>query len=525
MSEATRWIADKLLELDSPTREDVSRLKHEAARRFDLPGFPGNADILRILEEDERRELLPLLRRKSTRSLSGVKVIAVMTKPYPCPHGRCAYCPGGPTEDSPQSYTGHEPAAMRGAQNNYDPRLQVQNRMEQLRAIGHKVDKVELIIMGGTFPASPREYQRRFVWGCLDALNGSESASLEDAKNGAEVAKIRNVGMTVETRPDCISRKDINFLLNLGVTRVEMGVQTVYDDIYRLVNRGHSVDDVVKSTRLMKDSALKILYHMMPGMPGSDFDRDISSFKTIFEDPRFKPDMIKIYPTLVIEGTELYDWWKQGDYEPLMTMEAAKLVAKVKAMIPPWIRIMRVQRDIPSQYISAGVKKGNLRQIAKKILEDEGKQCRCIRCREVGHRQRAGVQPDPNRLSIQHHTYEASEGLEDFISAEDLINDVLVGFLRLRIPSPNPYRPEITSSTGLIRELHVYGEMVPVGEDDSEAWQHIGWGEKLLKEAERTAAEEYDMDRMVVMSALGTKEYYSSLGYRKDGTYVSKELK
>lgn len=524
MTKCIRWIADKLLELDSPTKMDVSRLKHEAARRFDVSGFPGNADILKILDDEERRQLLPILRRKSTRSLSGVKVIAVMTEPYPCPHGRCAYCPGGPTENSPQSYTGHEPAAMRGFQNNYDPRQQVINRMEQLKAIGHKVDKVELIIMGGTFPATPSDYQKQFVKGCLDALNNKKSTSLKEAKQTAETSKIRNVGMTVETRPDCISKSDINSLLDLGVTRIEMGVQTVYDDIYRLVERGHSVDDVVKATSLMKDSALKIVYHMMPGMPGSDKERDVNSFKTIFRDPRFKPDMIKIYPTLVIEGTKIYEWWKQGDYEPLTTMEAAKIVARVKEMVPPWIRIMRVQRDIPSQYITAGVKKGNLRQIAKELLNDEGKQCRCIRCREVGHRQREGINPDPDRLVIKHYSYKASRGIEDFISVEDPANDVLIGFLRLRIPQTEIYRPEITPSTGLIRELHVYGEMVPVGDDTSNAWQHSGWGEKLLREAERTAAEEYDLNKMVVMSALGTKKYYSSFGYRKDGVYVSKEL-
>ncbi|MDP2899730.1 MAG: tRNA uridine(34) 5-carboxymethylaminomethyl modification radical SAM/GNAT enzyme Elp3, partial [Candidatus Bathyarchaeota archaeon] len=303
MDRALREIVEKLLLLERPSRADLDRIKIEVARAHGLPRIPRNSELLATLTEEEVELLLPVLRRKEARALSGVSVVAVMTKPYPCPHGRCAYCPGGPDEDSPQSYTGYEPAAMRGAQNEYDPYRQVKARIRQLQTIGHVVDKVDLIIMGGTFPASPRPYQEGFVKGCLGALTDVPSADLAEAKLNAEKSNIRNVGITVETRPDCIREKDVDGMLDLGVTRVELGVQNVFDDIYERVDRGHSVRDVVDATARLKDSALKICYHMMPGLPGSSPERDLEGFRTIFEDPRFKPDMLKIYPTLVVKGT------------------------------------------------------------------------------------------------------------------------------------------------------------------------------------------------------------------------------
>ena len=515
-----REIIDQLLLIDEPTRNHLEKLKFQAARNYSLDRIPSNSELIKLLTGKEREKLLPILRRKTSRSISGVNVVAVMTKPQPCPHGRCAYCPGGPEMDSPQSYTGHEPAAMRGSQNKFDPKQQVISRIKQLEAIGHEVDKIDLIIMGGTFPATSNEYQRWFVKECLDAITGEGSLSLQDAKLRAETSGIRNVGITVETRPDCLCESDIGNLLDMGVTRVEVGVQNVYDDVYNLVERGHTVRDVITGTRRLKDSALKVCYHMMPGLPGSDLDRDLEGFKVIFDKNDFKPDMLKIYPTLVVKGTKLYDWWRQGKYTPLTTEQAIELVSKVKQLIPPWIRVMRIQRDIPLHQIEAGVSKSNLRQLVGENLSEQGLYCRCIRCREVGH---SKVQLDPAELEIIHREYEASEGLEDFISVEDPSKDVLVGFLRLRIPSETVFRPELTSKTGLIRELHVYGEMTPVGEC-SQDWQHRGLGEKLMDEAEKTSLEQYDMKHMVVMSALGTKEYYKRLGYVKNGSYVSKDL-
>jgi elongator complex protein 3 len=516
-----REIIDLLLEKETPTRDDLENAKFQVTRKYNLGRIPGNSELIRLLTTDEREKLIPVLRRKATRALSGVNVVAVMTKPMACPHGRCAYCPGGPEVDSPQSYTGYEPAAMRGIQNGFDPYSQVRSRMEQLEAIGHTVDKIDLIIMGGTFPAGPRDYQAWFVKGCLDAVTGKESRSLAEAKRLAETSTIRNVGVTVETRPDCLTENDVNNMLDLGVTRVEVGVQNVYDDIYKLVERGHTLQDVVEGTRRLKDSALKICYHMMPGLPGSSMQRDLDGFRQIFTDQRYMPDMLKIYPTLVVKGTKLYDWWRRGNYEPLTTEQATELVAQVKEMVPPWVRIMRVQRDIPLHQIEAGVDKSNLRQLAQERMRERGSRCHCIRCREAGHRSREGVEPES--LELVRRTYEASGGEENFIGVEDTENDVLVGFIRLRIPSDLVFRPEITPSTGVVRELHVYGRMTPVGLDGYD-WQHMGWGEALMEEAERIAEEEYGMDRMVVMSALGTKEYYGRLGYACDGTYVSKPL-
>jgi len=332
--------------MPSPSREDVNRVKVEVCGEHGLNRIPGNAEIIGILKPSEAERLLPVLTRKRIRAASGVTVVAVMTEPRPCPHGRCAYCPGGPSEGVPQSYTGREPAAMRGAQNRYVPFRQVSSRIRQLRAIGHSVDKVDLIIMGGTFPAAPVNYQRGFVKGCLDALTGRQATSLTEAKRLAESSRIRNVGITVETRPDCAGVEDVDRMLELGVTRVELGVQNVYDDIYDAVERWHSVEDVVDATRVLKDSGLKVCYHMMPGLPGSTIDRDLEGFKTIFRDSRFKPDMIKIYPTLVMGGTKLHDWWRQGRYKPLSTEEAVELVAKVKEIVPTWVRIMRVHRIV-----------------------------------------------------------------------------------------------------------------------------------------------------------------------------------
>jgi elongator complex protein 3 len=520
LDRALREIVDKLLQINDPTRSDLDQVKIEVARAHGLPQIPRNSEILATLSIEESELLLPILRRKEARTLSGVSVIAVMTAPYPCPHGRCAYCPGGPDEDSPQSYTGYEPAAMRGAQNEYDPYRQVKARIKQLQTIGHIVDKVDLIIMGGTFPASPHNYQEGFVKGCLDALTDTPSVNLTEAKLNAEESGIRNVGITVETRPDCIKEEDVNGMLELGVTRVELGVQNIYDDIYRRVGRGHSVQDVIDATVHLKDSALKICYHMMPGLPGSSPERDLEGFRTIFEDPCFKPDMLKIYPTLVVKGTRLYDWWKRDEYTPLETEEAAELVSKVMEITPPWVRIMRVQRDIPLQRIDAGVDMSNLRQLAEDRLTARGRRCRCIRCREAGHSMKKA---DPRRVKITHTVYEASGGTEDFIQAEDREADVLIGFARLRMPH-EPFRPELDAHTGLIRELHVYGRMVPVGEKRDDAWQHKGWGEALMAEAERAARERFDMRRMVVMSALGTKRYYTRLGYEKQGVYVAKPL-
>jgi len=527
-NKAYRDIIQRLMDIPNPTKKDLDYVKVKAAGKHSLGKVPSNSEIIRHLKPEESAKLLPILRRKTVRSISGVTVVAVMTKPSPCPVDEsCAYCPGGPATGVPQSYTGHEPAAMRGSQNEYNAYAQVRTRIEQLEAIGHKVDKVELIIMGGTFLSTPSDYQKDFVRQCLNAITETKSSSLEDVKKLAETSRIRNVGITVETRPDWAKEEHVNRMLQLGVTRVEMGVQNIYDDIYKRINRGHCVQDVIEATRIMKDAGLKVVYHLMPGLPGSNFERDIQGFREIFTNPFFKPDMIKIYPCLVIKGTKVYDWWRNGEYRPYTTEEAAQLIAEIKKFVPPWVRIMRVQRDIPAKLIEAGVKLSNLRQIAIEKLGTEGKRCQCIRCREVGHRWlKDKVKPDPEKIEIKNVTEEASGGKEIFISAEDPVNNILVGYLRLRIPSGKANRPEIVpESTAIVRELRVYGPLVPVGRHLAEAWQHKGYGKIFLYEAERIALDDYDQTKIVVTSALGTKQYYQRFGYKYDGPYVSKHLK
>jgi elongator complex protein 3 len=524
---AVREIINTLMFLQSPTRDDVNRVKIQVAAKHQLERTSSNAEIIAVLKPKERLRLLQILRRKITRTISGVTVVAVMTKPQSCPQPEpCGYCPGGPAQGVPQSYTGHEPAAMRGSQNSYDPYQQVKSRIEQLTTIGHLVDKVELIVMGGTFPATPLEYQTWFLQRCLDAITTKESANLEEAKTHAETSRIRNVGITVETRPDWCKEPHVDVLLDMGVTRVEIGVQNPNDQIYRLVGRAHSVADVIEATRIAKDAGLKIVYHLMPGMPGSNPTKDLEAFSRVFTDPAFKPDMIKIYPCLVIANTKAHQWYREGVYQPYSTEEAANLIAEVKKRLPPWVRVMRVQRDIPSRLIVAGVNKSNLRQLVQQKLAEHGDRCACIRCREVGHRFAVDkVTPDLYKVQILTTSYEASEGKEFFISAEDPENSVLIGYLRLRIPSAKAHRPEVNAvPSAIVRELHVYGPLVPVGKRSAEAWQHKGYGSMLLSEAERVAREDYDLKKILVISALGTKQYYMRFGYDRDGVYVSKKL-
>ncbi|MGQ9642099.1 MAG: tRNA uridine(34) 5-carboxymethylaminomethyl modification radical SAM/GNAT enzyme Elp3 [Candidatus Bathycorpusculaceae bacterium] len=524
---AVKEIISALMRVSSPSLDYVNRVKMRVAAKYKLEKIPSNPEIIAALRGEEKRKLLPVLRRKATRTISGVVVVAVMTKPYPCPQREpCAYCPGGPPFGVPQSYTGFEPAAMRGLQHAFDPYMQVRSRIEQLRAIGHSVDKVELIVMGGTFPATPLEYQTWFVKRCLDAISGFDSGSLEEAKKIAETSPIRNVGITVETRPDWAKEAHVDVMLGMGVTRVELGVQNPSDEIYRLVGRKHSVADVVEATRILKDAGLKIVYHMMPGLPKSSREKDLVAFRRIFSDSRFMPDMVKIYPCLVLKDTKAYEWFLRGEYKPYTSEEAADLIVQIKRFIPSWVRIMRVQRDIPAQLIVAGVNRSNLRQLVLQKLQAQGVRCRCIRCREVGHRIAFdGVKPNPENVKVLTTHYEASEGEEIFISAEDVENDVLIGYLRLRIPSEKAHRPEVKAEPcSIVRELHVYGPLVPVGKHLAKAWQHKGYGGILLSEAERITREEYDRKRILVISALGTKQYYKRFGYTYDGPYMSKTL-
>jgi elongator complex protein 3 len=515
-------LASRIVELDHLDPDTINRMKLEFCREHELSWMPRNSDLLSALPSHMRERFAPKLRLKKVRSISGVNVIGVMSSPRGCPHGRCVFCPM--EQGFPMSYTSGEPAAMRGLQNGYDPFKQITSRLIQLRAIGHEPSKVELVIQGGTFLASPLNYQENFVKRCLDAINGIDSPTLEDAKRFAEQSQVRNVGLTIETKPDWCKQPHVDQLLRFGATRVEIGVQVLDDDIYTLTNRGHTLADVVEAFQVAKDAGLKIVVHMMPGLPGSSFDKDLESFRVLFQDPRFCPDMIKIYPCLVMRGTELYEWWKKGLYQAFDTEQAVELIGKVKEMIPPWVRVMRVHREFPVEQIVAGVKNGNLRELALEKLRMKGKRCRCIRCREIGHRTlKEGIAVTRDELQIVRREYDASGGKEIFISIEEPGEDVLVAFLRLRIPSQEAHRPEIDRSTVIVRELHVYGPEVPIGRRYSDAWQHAGFGQKLLAEAE-SIARGHGARRIAIISALGTKAYYKRVGYDYLGPYMGKVL-
>ncbi|MEM4789009.1 MAG: tRNA uridine(34) 5-carboxymethylaminomethyl modification radical SAM/GNAT enzyme Elp3 [Ignisphaera sp.] len=458
--------------------------------------------------------------KRPTRMLSGVIVVAVMTKPYPCPHGKCIYCPGGPEYGTPQSYIGKEPALMRGIQTNFDPYLQFHLRLRQYEFLGHIPSKVDVVVMGGTFTAMPLDYQEWFITSIYEAANRYPKPkpevlpSLEEAQVSNESAYIRIVGLTIETRPDVCKEKHVDNMLRFGATKVEIGVQSIYDDILKVIERGHSVKDVIEATRILKDSGFKVAYHIMPGLPGSNLDKDLDMVCELFENPDFKPDMLKIYPTLVIEGTKLYEMWRKGLYKALTDEEAVELIAKMYRCIPKWVRVIRIQRDIPAQLIIAGPKKANLRELVEKRTLEMGIEINEIRFREVG-RQALYRGIKPSTIEITKEIYEASKGIEVFLAAEDTQNKVLVGLLRLRIPSSYVHRPEIDSRTALVRELHVYGPQIPVGEYWEKGWQHKGWGSKLLKTAEEIARYEFNCTKILVLSGVGVREYYRKHGYSR----------
>ncbi|MEA3559773.1 MAG: tRNA uridine(34) 5-carboxymethylaminomethyl modification radical SAM/GNAT enzyme Elp3 [Candidatus Thermoplasmatota archaeon] len=521
-------LVSSILDGSIKSREELQKEKLLAAKKRTLGGLPTNSmilDMIRKRHPEREDELLWLLVKKPSRTVSGVAVVAVMTSPHSCPHGKCIFCPGGTEKEvpTPQSYTGREPAAMRGADNDYDPLKQVRRRIEQLEMVGHSTDKIDLILMGGTVTARSPEYQMEFVKGCLDGMNGTISTTLGEAQDLNESSEHRCIGITFETRPDHFGDEESDLMLSLGGTRLELGVQSLFDLPLLRSERGHSVMDTVNATKTAKDSGLKVGYHLMPGIPGSTREMNFETAYNAFHDSRFMPDMIKIYPTLVIKGTKLYDMWKRGEYEPIQTEDAARLVAEIKRITPPWVRIQRVQRDIPSPLVEGGVDKSNLRQLAEDVMREHGWNCRCIRCREIGHRMRDGKKPLPENISLSRREYEASGGKEVFLSFEEESTDTLIGYIRLRRPSEDAQRREMALSA-IIRELKVFGQMVPIGRDAGDDWQHRGYGSELIKYAESLVKDEWGLDRILVTSGIGVREYYRKFGFERVGPYMGKRL-
>jgi elongator complex protein 3 len=423
----------------------------------------------------------------------------------------------------PQSYTPESPAVLRGIECRFDAVKQIRVRLDSMADMGHPTDKIELIIMGGTFLSTPIDYQYQFIKDCYDALNGAISGSLAEAKQVNEKAACRCVGLCVETRPDFCGEDEVKRMLEFGTTRVEMGVQTLDDEIYRLVHRGHTVEDVVKATALLKKYGFKVHYHWMPGLPGSTPEHDLALSRQLFADPRFRPDGLKIYPTMVVAGTELEKWFLDGRYQPYDNSTLLDLVAGIKAIVPKYVRISRVLRDIPVKFITAGYK-DSLRGPVKKRMQEKGLECHCIRCREYGHRAASGRKM--GEPTLQRMDYPASGGAEIFLSFEDE-RETLFGLLRLRIQSESiPVSGlENTTPAAVIRELHVYGPEVPLKNQSPDSAQHKGLGKALLKEAERIAREEFNLPQMLILSGVGAREYYrTEFGYRSAGDYMVKRL-
>jgi len=439
--------------------------------------------------------------------------VAVMSKPSPCP-GNCVYCPS--IVGAPKSYTTESPAVLRARGCDFDPKQQVEVRLETLIGMGHPVDKIELIIMGGTFLSYPFEYQYQFVKDCYDGFNGVVSNDLTVAKKINETAEHRIVGLCIETRPDWCGENEIRNMLDFGCTRVELGVQTLDDAVHQLTRRGHGVAEVIAATRLLRDYGFKVYYHWMPGLPGSTPERDLEMSELLFNDKHFRPDGLKLYPTLVVAESELADWYRDGRYKPYTEEQMMNLLIEIKKRIPKYVRIPRLMRDIPVKFIIAGSKDLGLRGTIRKHMDEIGVHCRCIRCREYGHRIRDGWAigvPQLTRLD-----YETDGGREIFLSFEDM-NETLFGLLRLRIKSS-----EMEKDLAIIRELHVFGPELILEERRDDAAQHRGLGARLLKEAERITSEEFHCSKIDVLSGVGVRIYYSLLGYHLDGSYMVKRL-
>jgi len=521
------------------TVEEVLKLRRELCRKYKSKVFPSIIHIL-MNANKEQFEKLKFLVMKPMRTQSGVTPIAIMSMPSNCPHGTCSMCPGGLGSffgDVPQSYTGAEPSTMRSMRNNYDPYLTVFNRLEQFYLLNQSCEKAELIIQGGTFPAFPEKYQNEFIMYALKAMNdfnftyeefkeffelpgnitpertkrvqakilarkGTSTLAIEQKRN--ETAKIRCVGLTIETKPDWSKEEHANLMLEQGCTRVELGVQTTNNEVLQKINRGHTIEDTKEAFRILKDLGFKVHAHMMFGLPDDEND-----LRAIFEED-FRPDMLKIYPCLVMPGTELEKMYKRGEFIPIRTEEVIKLLAEFKPKVPEYVRIMRIQRDIPTKQTLDGVDKTNLRQLLKEYMEKRNLHCNCIRCNEI-----KSEITDPELQVLE---YTASQGKEFFISLKQ--GKEIIGFCRLRFPS-QVLRKEITEDSGMIRELHVYGNAIDL--EKSGDVQHRGFGKMLLKKAE-SICKENKKNKVLVISGIGVREYYKKQGYQQDGPYVSKNI-
>lgn len=521
---------------DAVLRQEIKTIRKGMGyflRSHTADTMPTNAELLALYKklvkagkESPSRAAELILRKNKTKSNSGVAVVSVLTKPYPCP-GNCLYCP---TErEMPKSYLSKEPAAARALCNGFDAVRQTETRLRALQANGHPTDKVEMIVIGGTWGAYQQKYREDFVRDLFFACNtfGAHKRrrrSLAEEQKINESAKCRLVGLSVETRPDWIDAAKIAHMRNLGVTKVELGVQHLDDGVLNKNRRGTTQAQIISATRQLKNAGFKIVYHMMPNLLGSDPQKDLAAFYKLFADEAYQPDMLKIYPCVVLQSAGLHDIWKSGEYKPYSAEELKGLLLSVKKIVPPYVRIMRVIRDIPAEYIMAGSKITNLRQDLLSGQNGGKPVCRCIRCREV--REEDVRMSD---LSLHKIEYAASGGREIFLSWERERDDRLASFLRLRLPTGQAgLSAEAASLSGalrgaaIVREIHTYGRLMKIGAPGSQS-QHRGLGQKLLAEAEHIA-KKAGYKKMAVISGVGVRNYYRKLGYRLNGTYMVKSI-
>ena len=456
-------------------------------------------------------KLVRRLRLKPTRTISGVAPVTVLTKPFPCP-GECIFCPV--VEGMPKSYLPDEPGAMRGADYEFDPYAQTAGRVAAMAGIGHNVDKVELLILGGTWSCYPKAYQEWFVRRCLDALNGDgrESSTLEEAQRINETSPHRNVGLVVETRPDCITPEEVRRLRWLGVTKVQLGVQSMDDRLLARNRRGHTVAETRRAMRLLRLAGFKIVVHWMPNLLGATPEGDLEDFRRLWKDPALRPDELKLYPTALLPDTELHERWLRGEYQPYDEETLVELLAECKMLIPRYCRVNRLMRDIPAPNIVAGVKRSNLRQIVQRRMAQRGLACHCIRCREI-----RGREVEADTLRFDRLDYETDATRECFLSYVTP-GDRLVGFLRLSLPQAEPPIAEL-AGCAVIREVHVYGPALELGDRQRGTAQHIGLGSQLVEEA-RDIARQEGYGRLAVIAAVGTRPYYRERGFKLDQLYM-----
>ena len=515
-------ILKNIIKLKPKNQKEFAKIKRKICGKFKKAPI-SNSDLFAIYKKLLKKKeiskkvwLENFLIKHPIRSLSGVAVVAVLTKSYPCP-GKCIYCP---TENGiPKSYLSNEPAVMRAVLCKFDPYKQVKMRIKSLQATGHSTDKIELIIMGGTWTYLPKQYQTWFIKRCFQALNNqNKEQTLKNLQKINETAKHRCVALTLETRPDFINLKEIKRMRELGCTKVELGIQSLDDAILQLNARGHKVKQIIHATELLKNFGFKICYHMMPNLLGSTITKDFKIFKELFDNPNFKPDLLKIYPCVVTKNSKLYNFWKQKKYKPYNQNQLTNLLIKIKQIIPRYVRIIRIIRDIPSSSVEAGNKISNLREMVKSEMQKKGLQCQCIRCRQAKI-----MECKTQKLKLFIEKYKASEGMEYFLSIEDFKRKTLYAFLRLRIPYKFTVNISALNKAGIIREIHTYGKALEVGKKNKKAIQHFGLGKKLILEAEKIT-KNLKIKKIAVISGIGVREYYRKIGYTLKNGYMLKFL-